>query len=416
MAKAHQDGGRAGKPPEGQSWGENTKQSHPEYPNVEDKPPGWNNKATDAKDIRRRFGIEPFSDTYDFRAYPDCLIHESATEDRGTTQVGGTNFLATGEKGSGKSTWGLYWTTRLMEVNSEAVVWRGSPTRSEWLPLKPWTRLFLPSSAKHEASWKPIEVSGTVEDSNADLEEEVREVVYYDDPIDLNQKLKPGTFNVVYPDPSFSGCEEIVNESDYFDGKVEWVARWNASEEKEPTPLVHWWFAWAIARIEHGPYLWTSLVFDETADLAPESAKADVHETYEKVKALRRVMADSRKFHFSLFYLAHHEENLHSKIRRTIQWRISMPDGTANPAQENNDRAPVGFSSIPMIRDQLSRRPVGNLIFWNETSFNKVVWDDIAKFPEDERRWLKISLSEGCARARSGVEATGGEGGASADD
>ncbi|MDB2271041.1 hypothetical protein PM032_08390 [Halorubrum ezzemoulense] len=240
-------------------------------------------------------------------------------------------------------------------------------------------------------------------------------MIYYEDPRDINEQLEPGTFNVVYPDPSFSGCAEIVAESDYMEQPVEWVPKWEA-DQGDATPLIHWWFAWSIAKVEYGPYDWVSLLFDETADWVPQSARADQHETFAKIGALRRVLADSRKFYFSLYFLAHHEENLHSKIRRTIQWRISMPDGTANPAQENNDRPPVGFNAIPMIRDQLSRRPVGNLIFWNETSFNKVRWDEIAEFPEDERRWLKISLSREHARARSGVEATGGEGGEPADD
>ncbi|MDB9301265.1 hypothetical protein PN417_09990 [Halorubrum ezzemoulense] len=415
MATAHQDGGRDGRPPEGVNWGEDTKQAHPEYPNVEEKPPGWHNKRTDADEIRRRFGIAAFEDNYEFRPYPDCLVHETATEDRGTSQVGGTNWLATGEKGSGKSTWGLYWATRLMEVNNEAVVWRGSSSRSEWLPFKPWTRLFLPANAESSASWKPRDIRADIDGDDADLEEVVREVIYYEDPRDINEQLEPGTFNVVYPDPSFSGCAEIVAESDYMEQPVEWVPKWEA-DQGDATPLIHWWFAWSIAKVEYGPYDWVSLLFDETADWVPQSARADQHETFAKIGALRRVLADSRKFYFSLYFLAHHEENLHSKIRRTIQWRISMPDGTANPAQENNDRPPVGFNAIPMIRDQLSRRPVGNLIFWNETSFNKVRWDEIAEFPEDERRWLKISLSRDHARARSGVEATGGEGGEPADD
>lgn len=410
MSSRYQNEGRNSKPPAGVGWGEGTKQAADEYPNPEEPPQGWNNRRTDAEEIRHRFGIPQFKNDFHWSPFPNCLIHESATEDRGTSHVGGSNFLAVGEKGSGKSTWGLYWATRLMEVNDEAVVWRGSPTRSEWLPLKPWTRLFLPSGAEADASWKPIDISGVVDDSKATLEDQVREVVYYDDPRDLNDQLEPGTFNVVYPDPSFGGCKEIVDESEYFDGSVEWVPSWSADEDQEETPLVHWWFAWSIARIEYGPYFWTSLIFDETADLAPESARADTHETYEKVRSLRRVMADSRKFHFSLYWLAHHEQNLHSKIRRTIQWRLSMPDGTANPCKEHNDRPPVGFNQIPMIHDKLSSRPVGNLIFWTETNFNAISWSDIPDWPEDETRWLKISLSEPYTRPRGDLSSGGGGG------
>lgn len=408
MSSQHQDGGRGGRPPEGVGWGENTKQAHEDYPEPEPTPRYWNQKPTDAANIRRRFGIAPFENDYHWDPYPNCLIHETRTDNRGTDHVGGTNWLAIGEKGSGKSTWGLYWATRLMEVNDEAVVWRGSPTRSEWLPLKPWTRLFLPASVEANAEWKAKAINASLDDPSADLDDVVREVIYYEDPQDINEQLHAGTFNVVYPDPAFAGCDEIMAESDYMAQPVEWTPKWEADDDNDATPLVHWWFAYCIAKLEYGPYGWVSLIFDETADFAPDNVRADRHESYEKVKALRRVMADSRKFHFSLFFLAHHEENLHSKIRRTIQWRVNMPDGTANPCKENNDRAPVGFNQIPMIHDMLSRRDVGHCIFWNETNFNPITWDDIHEFPKDENRWLKISLSPTHARARGEVTAPTG--------
>jgi hypothetical protein len=114
-------------------------------------------------------------------------------------------------------------------------------------------------------------------------------------------------------------------------------------------------------------------------------------------------MADSRKFYFSLFFLAHHEENLHSKIRRTMQWRIDLADGSANPCTEHNDQPPVGFNKIPMSAPILSSKDIGNCLFWTESRFNHITWDDIHEFPEDDRRWLKISLSA-ATRARNSDE------------
>jgi len=388
------------KTPEGYDWGEGTKQTHPDYPDPDDKPPGWNNKQTDARDIRRKFGIAPFEDTWDFKPYPNCLVHEADGEKYG--HVGGTNFLAIGEKGSGKSTLGHYWATRLMEVNNEAVVWRGSSSRSEWLPLKKWTTLLLPANAEIEPRWKPRDIREQNVGERADLDDVVREVKYYDDPIDLNDKLEPGKFHVVYPDPSFTGCDRIMRESDYMAQPTEHVPKSEADEPGDATPPIHWWFAYFVAKIEYGPYDWTSVIFDEVADLAPQSARADKHETYEKIEAMRRVMADSRKFYFSLFFFGHHEENLHSKVRRTIQWRISMPDGTSNPTA--SDSPPVGLNDIPMYHDLLSRRDVGHGICWTETDFSLFKWDDMPVFEEDERRWLKISTESGCVRARSGEE------------
>ena len=189
-------------------------------------------------------------------------------------------------------------------------------------------------------------------------------------------------------------------ESDFCPKPVPFTPASKAEESGDATPIVHWWFAWMVAKLEYGPYDWTSLIFDEAADLAPDDAKADGDETYEKVQALRRVMADSRKFNFSLYFFAHHEVNLHSKIRRTVQWRVSLADGTANPCEANNDRPPLGFNNIPMTHDQLSHRSIGRGLMWTGQRFSRFSWDDIPVDRIDDDRWLKISPSEPAAHAR----------------
>lgn len=378
------------------NWGIDTKQTHPGYPDPDKKPRGWHNKHTDADEMRRKFSFPEFDpEEYESinKPYPNCLLHEPPGESE-WGHVGGTNFLAVGEKGSGKSTLGLFWSARLMAQNNEAIVWRGSSSRSEWLPFKHWTTLILPANADVKPSWKPRDIRQQNQGEEAQLEDVVREIKYYDNPKEVNQLLEPGKFHVVYPDPSFTGCEAIMQDSDFCPRPVPFRSENEAEEPSDVTPLVHWWFAYLTAKLEYGPYDWTSLIFDEAADLAPDDARAGANETYEKVQALRRVMADSRKFYFSLFFFAHHESNLHSKIRRTMQWRISLADETANPCQSNNDRAPVGFNRIPMKYDQLSMRPVGRALIWTEQRFTRFKWVDIAVDQSDAGRWLKISLDE----------------------
>lgn len=387
----------------GRPWGNGTKQDHDDYPDPDPVPNGWHAQHTDADAMRRKYAFgrwdpEAFHD-YE-KPYPNCLVHEAPGESE-WGHVGGTNFLTVAEKGSGKSTFGLKWSERLMEVNDEAVVWRGSSSRSEWLPFKHWTKLLLPANAEIDASWKPRDIRAQNAGDAADLEDVVREVEYYEDPVDLNERLEPGKFHVVYPDPSFAGCERIMAGSDFCPKPVPFTSVGEAESGEDATPLVHWWFAWMVAKLESGPYDWTSLIFDEAADLAPDDAKADADETYEKVQALRRVMADSRKFNFSLFFFAHHEVNLHSKIRRTVQWRVSLADGTANPCQVNGDRAPLGFNNIPMKQDQLSNRDIGHGLLWTGQRFSRFTWDDIPVDEIDENRWLKISLDEKDTRTRS---------------
>ncbi len=389
----------------GREWGARSKQTHPDYPDPdpEARDPGWLNRHDDERSIRQKFGISAWDpDAFEIyeRPYPNCLVHEPPGESE-WGHVGGTNFLCVAEKGGGKSTFGLKWSERLMEVNDEAVVWRGSSSRAEWLPFKHWTKLLLPVNAEIDANWKPRDIRQQNAGEPAELEEIVREVEYYEDPVDLNERLDPGKFHVVYPDPSFTACEQIMAESDFCPTAVPFTTTSEAEERADATPLVHWWFAWMVAKLEYGPYDWTSLIFDEAADLAPDDAQADANETYEKVQALRRVMADSRKFNFSLFFFAHHEVNLHSKIRRTMQWRVSLADGTANPCQESGDQPPVGFNNIPMKRDQLSQRPIGHGLLWTGQQFSRFTWDDIPVDRVDEDRWLKISLDEGTSRARS---------------
>jgi len=363
---------------------------------------------SDSRAIREVFGIPPWHkqeaqfETWQ-HPYPNVLVHEAEAEKY--DHVGGTNWLALGEKGSGKSTLGLHTATRLMEINDETVVWRGSPDRSEWLPLKEWTTLYLPAGSEIDARWKPRDIRASAAGESADLEEVVHEVRYYNGLEDLLQMFEPHQFAVVYPDPQFRGCTEVMQESGYSPHEVEYVTKQEAEhdDELEKTPLVHWWFAFCVARLEYGPYGWLSLIFDETADLAPDSARADKAQTYEKVVSLRRVMADSRKYYFSLFFFAHHEENLHSKIRRTIQWRVDMPDGTANPCQENNDSPPVGFRSIKMTNDWMSSADVGDGLCWAENGFTPFSWEDIPVADEDKQRWLKIKPAVQ-SRARNDVE------------
>ena len=413
---------------EGYDWGENSKQAHPSYPLSDDDkiPKGWNEHHTDVDEIRRRFGIGRFDlgGFTDYETpYADCLVH--TTDGRYFGHVGGTNALAVGGKGSGKSTLALHIAQRLMddavrvpawalandvdepdtvELAPDAVVWRGQTAASEWLPYKKWTTLHLPAGADIEATWEPNDMRKQTSDP-AELADIVRDIHYYDHVQDVNDALTPGTFNVVYPDPSFAGCEEVMTDSDYCPEPVPFTPAWEADEPEDTTPPVHWWFAYLTARLEYGPYDWTSVIFDEAADLAPQGARADRNQTYTKIQTLRKVMAQSRKHYLSLFMFAHHETNVHSKVRRTFDWRVSMPDGTANLCSNNNDNAPVGFQDVPMIADMMSRKEPGYGLFWDETNFTRFRWGDIGSWGEDESRWLKLSLSEPTRTARAGSAA-----------
>ena len=109
---------------------------------------------TDARSMREEFGMAAWDrSAFDFPSViPNCIEHSWNSS---VDEVdGGTDWLARGKPGTGKSTLANYLVVRLLEVNDEKVVWRGSSSRSEWLPLAPWTTLYLPDgvdiSARHE--------------------------------------------------------------------------------------------------------------------------------------------------------------------------------------------------------------------------------------------------------------------------
>jgi len=379
-------------------WGEQTQQSRRNYR----APAHW---KTDAYQIRRRYGIGQL-DVDDFTkdgtepsrvVYPDLLIHEHDAER--TKSEGGTGALLCGKRGCGKSTLLGQIGTRLMDENDEIVVWRGSPMRSEWLRLKRWTTLWLPENADVDATWM-AEQGDAATESVEDLQDVVRDVETYSDPLDLLEQLgegPDGTINVVYPDPTFEGCTELTRETTRpgTSEPLPFRPSWETEDGESPTPLQHWWFAFVLAAVEHSShYEWLSLLFDELGDLVPEDAKQDADRTHDKVTLFRSCMSDSRRAGFSPFGAIHYEENIHHKGRREWEWRISMPDGTPNPRTSRRSSIPVGFETVPMETDVISGFDVGTGLCFAEWGCTWFGWDDIPFEIEDKHRWLRLRLTE----------------------
>lgn len=361
-------------------------------------------RNTPAEQIRKTFGIPPMWKLEEqFEDYehplPDAIIHTKDGSRWG--HPGGTNWLAIGDKGSGKSTLGLWLATHLMDENDETVIWRGAEARSEWLPLKHWTTLYLPADCDVTAMWRPERAINRGEGDPADLEDVVESVVRYDGLEELLSLLDPHEFAVVYPDPRFRGCNQVMRESSYVQKHIEYVTAEAAEDPRDETPLIHWWIALAVARTEGlgGHFDWTSLIFDEVADLLPQSARADRKQTYEKLEVMRKVLADSRKYSFSVFCFGQDETNIHEQVRRTFQWRVSMPDEEGNPCKSEGDNAPVGFSKIPMIKNFLHRKNPGFGLCWKPNSFTRFKWQDLPDWEEDADRKLKISIKTDATRA-----------------
>ncbi len=341
-------------------------------------------RHSDADSIRRHFGIpewDPEKFDYD-TVLPNCL--ETYWDDSPEDQLdGGSDLLVRGKPGSGKSTLANYLSARELEINDAAVVWRGSTSRSEWLPLAPWTRLCLPKGTDPEIrldAKNPSEPSVTI--SVDELEEIVREVVRYRDPVDLNHRvLQQGAFHVVYPDPSMRNCQAIYEESD--ERTVDPPQRGELFDEEDPAN--HWWFAWMLARVEHGPFHFTAWICDELGDIMPQGAQKDQFGSYQKVELAKDVWVDLRKMGVSFYGFLHTESDAHEKIRRKLRWRCQMPT-TANPTGASGV---VGFDRVPMETDITSRRSVGTALMYTETNFELFKWKNM---PRATNHNLKIKL------------------------
>lgn len=336
---------------------------------------GDQRRHDDAEDILNTFGVphgaiwKTYSEA-DARKYDRAEAGELAFEktlspnfthhaweyDDTDMLAGGTDFLAIGPPGSGKSNMALNHSVRLMEENDEKIVWRASTARSEWLPFAPWTRVCLPEGVEIDARFVPK--NPTQNSVEVDLEDVVREVVRYRDPVHLNTELlTEGQFHVVYPDPRMRGLQELYESTQ--------EKQYDGLEFSEDDPLNHWWFGYLLARVERGPYHWTSVLFDEIGDIAPEAARNDDYAHYQKVELFKDCLVDARKTGLSIFMFGHAEADIHSMIRRKIRWRIAMP-GKANPTKASQV---VGFNNIPMNEDHASGKEVGWFMPYNESRF-----------------------------------------------
>lgn len=337
---------------------------------------------TDADSMRRHFGVSAYiRERFDYpNVYPNLLEHFNEGEGPPTgasADKGGTDLLIKGKPGKGKSTYLCHHSLRTIEINEdEAVIWKGSPSRSEWLPLAPWTRLCLPASADITATVKPPD---PLEDAfEVDLRDIVREVYRYDDLEDLFERcVKPGMFHVVYADPEMRGAQEAYEASP--------EKTYDDLEFSREDPLNHWWFAAILYRIEHARPIWMTMILDEIGDLAPQDARADDFGTYQKIEMLKDSWVDARKTNLSLVMAGHSESDIHEKIRKKVRWRLQMP-AEANPTSKSEV---VGFGSVPMKTDLTSRLQHGEILCYTETNYELLAYPH---YPSPLDGKLQISL------------------------
>jgi len=78
-----------------------------------------------------------------------------------------------------------------------------------------------------------------------------RVVRFYSDPVELDRSLDEGRLHVVYPDLLMRGCRAVYEQSPekQYDAPPKRDALFHESD-----PASHWWFAWLLSRVDHGPH------------------------------------------------------------------------------------------------------------------------------------------------------------------
>lgn len=298
--------------------------------------------------------------------------------------VGGVDAAMYGSPGSGKSTLAVTLAARIMEINNEVVVWRGSQARSEWLPLAPWTTVCLPSGVDVRAELAPPDDDSAAanvdfEPIEIDLERVVRKVEFYDDLEDLNNYiLEQGAFHVVYPDPKFRDCEGITRRAAETK-PLTYNSAWEVQADDDLgvddiTPDKFWWMAWLIHQNSEAPPSPVSWFCDEVKGIFPNGAEKADHNHPRYIRAVSDKYIDMRRNGVSNYYIGHNlNTHISHHLRSLMRWGITM-NGASNPVNEE-----VLSGRAPMSKDMASTMPVGQALIWNvaRQEFTPLPWDDI---------------------------------------
>jgi len=344
--------------------------------------PDNGNAHTDAAAIRRLHGIPRYDPTTwrssgaGWGPVADLYEHYWVDPPRGQTE-GGIFALALGPPGKGKSTLLRTCAQRFIECNGhrlgETVVWRGAPSRSEWLPLAPWVRLVLPAAAEIDTTLRPERPTDPVH-ADPDLANIAREVVRYRGPVDALRQCRAGGINVVYPDPTFAGCERLYQS---IPSRTVEAPAGRDRLFAPGDPLPHWWVALLLAAVD-GRDASTSLalIWDEIKDIAPDDAKKDNFGSYQKVHQLGGdLAADLRKRNVTLVGAGHGEVAVSARWRRKIHYRLHTA-GRAVPTTDG--AAPLGFGATPLNANVNSGKDPGEGTLFAPENFEEVAWPNVS--------------------------------------
>jgi hypothetical protein len=292
--------------------------------------------------------------------------------------VGGTDALVWGPMGRGKTTVVQTILARMMEVSNDAVVWRGTEQRTEWLPFAPWTIVALPEGVDYEVSVAPPEEDAGFQGDVSfdplviDLEDIVWKVKRYSNLEDLNQNvLEPGGFHVVYPDPLHRGAEAATSQA-VESGDLEYIPAGAGDDDNPPTPPKMWWFAWLIHHNSFGRNMRVTWVCDEASNLFEDHASNDNHDLEKRIAAVSSSYVDFRRNGLSFILLSQRAEEIAWQIRKKMRWGVPL-SGTSNPVSEEL----IGAGTPPMNVDLTTNWEIGKAIIYTAGAYTEFDFDAI---------------------------------------
>lgn len=288
--------------------------------------------------------------------------------------VEGTDTFIHGEPGGGKTTLALSMVLWRMQVANETCIWAesvdesGTNERTEWLPFAPFATLAIPAGMDTEVRIVPEAYA--VDEFTVAPEEIARDVIRYDSVQDLMDRLMPGQFYVVFPDPLHRGCSD-VSKFNYYNHRQ--VTPVDEEGPTTPTDADHWWFAFVAHRISGDVFPHPTFInLDEAGNILDADASKGVHQHYEKIKWFRNKYADARKKNLSFAYQAHALSDVHRFARQKIRWHLTM-NGNSPPI----GRTLPGDRTCPLETDQTSGMDAGEGIIWKAPNFAAIKWPNL---------------------------------------
>lgn len=346
---------------------------------------------TDAKAIRtRRFAFPPLEPEEWYQregmavsgVYPDALIHTddlSTVPDTITTE-GGTLVGIEAWLGSGKSTLVDQLATYQMQ-RGERIVVPGRQKTSEWRRMKDWASVWLPANVQIDTRWLEV-----VDAPEPDLDRLCRDVRRYDGIRDLISKLQAqprGTYNVVYPDPLFRQCEDVMDDVDAAGVQT---PSFTPKGLPNPTPASNWWFPFLSAcvldrdrRDRDGEPNFMSVHLDEFKSIASRNPASgdENHYLYENVQILSEMLIEMRKANLSVYaYFQKAEKVSQELLSEFTHWMELSNAGRSN--RVTKAESPPPFRKVPMDYDLLSSRSSkGFGICYSGARFSEFQWSNL---------------------------------------